>query len=155
MSIQQFSTSERRKRRALAVMAGVLAAETVWLVSELAFGVHPRMPAGNGHALAEIGPVTVAVASAVLSLLGWGVLALLERVTSHARGIWRVMAPLALIASLGMPLSGTGVTAANRVVLVLMHLVVAAIVVPLLYRTSPPAKQQPRQAAGVPLGEAA
>jgi hypothetical protein len=42
-----------------------------------------------------------------------------------------------LLASLGAPLSGTGVTAANRAVLTLLHLTVAAVLIPVFYRTSP------------------
>jgi len=36
-----------------------------------------------------------------------------------------------------MPLSGSGVSEANRIVLMLMHLAVGAIVIAVLYRTSP------------------
>jgi hypothetical protein len=41
---------------------------------------------------------------------------------------------VALILSLSGPLCGTGVTADNRLELVLLHLTVAAVVLPLLYR---------------------
>jgi hypothetical protein len=41
------------------------------------------------------------------------------------------------VLSLGTPLSGTGITAANRAVLVLMHLAVGGVLIPALYRTSP------------------
>jgi hypothetical protein len=44
----------------------------------------------------DIGPLYVAVASAVLSLLGWGFLAGLERFTPRAGVIWLVTALLAL-----------------------------------------------------------
>jgi hypothetical protein len=72
----------------------------------------------------------------VLSLVGWAVLATLERLTPHARRIWLVLALVALAASLAMPLSGTGVGAAHRALLVLMHLAVAAVLIPVLHRTS-------------------
>ena len=64
-------------------------------------------------------------------------LAALERLTPHARRIWLVVALVGLAASLAMPLSGTGVSSENRAVLVLMHVAVAAVLVPVLYRTSP------------------
>lgn len=138
MSVQTFLTGGRRRRRLLAVVGGVLAAEAIWLVAEVGFGVHLQAPAGNGYPQPmDIGPATIAAASATLSLLGWGVMAVLERFTSRARGVWLTVSLLALVASLGMPLSGAGVSAADRAVLVLMHLTVAAIVVPVLARTSP------------------
>ncbi|HVA24711.1 MAG TPA: hypothetical protein VMW62_09975 [Chloroflexota bacterium] len=53
-----------------------------------------------------------------------------------------------------MPLSGSGVTAADRVVLVLMHLTVAAFVLPVLYTTSPRV-ERPAAHDRMALGEAA
>ena len=64
-------------------------------------------------------------------------LAALERLTPHARLIWLVLALVGLAASLSMPLGGTGVSSGNRAVLVLMHVAVAAVLIPVLYRTSP------------------
>ena len=43
--------------------------------------------------------VVVTQVTVVVSLLGWGVLALLERVTPHARTIWTVLAVVVLVAS--------------------------------------------------------
>jgi hypothetical protein len=50
----------------------------------------------------------------VVSLLAWALLAVLERRTSSAQAIWRVVAVLALLLSLSAPLSGTGVTLGDR-----------------------------------------
>jgi hypothetical protein len=41
-----------------------------------------------------------------------------------------------LVASLGGPLSGSGITAANRAVLVLPHLAVGTVLIPALRRTA-------------------
>jgi Family of unknown function (DUF6069) len=64
-------------------------------------------------------------------------------VTSHARIVWLILAPVALLASLLMPLSGTGVSDANRAVLVLMHIGVAATLIPAFYRTLPRRARRP------------
>jgi len=143
--------------RLVAVVGGVAAAEAVWLVAELVFGIHVQAPAGSGYPQpVDIGPGMVALAAAVLALCGWGVLAVLERLTARARGMWLVLALLALVASLGLPLSGSGVPTAGRVVLVLMHLAVAVIVVPALYRTSHARPRRPVQTSAQSLvGEAA
>src|SRR5690348_15507748 len=115
MSVQRFSTGRRQWKRALAVVAGVAAVEAVWLVAELVFGVRLQAAAGNGYPQpVDIGPRTVAIASAVLSLVGWGLLALLERFTKHARRVWLGVALLALVVSFSLPLSGTGVATADR-----------------------------------------
>ena len=156
MSVQRFSSGERQWKRALAVVAGVIAAEALWVVAELVFGVRLQAPAGNGYPRpVDIGPGTVAIASAVLSLVGWGLLALLERFTSWARRIWLGLTAVALVLSFALPLGGTGVMAADRAMLVLMHLAVAAIVMPVLYRTSPQTERAARQPNSVVMREAA
>jgi hypothetical protein len=142
--------SERRRARLLGVAAAVLAAESVWLLAEFAFGINLQAPAGTGYPEpVDVGPLTVALASVVLSLVGWAILAVLERLTSGARRIWLALALVGLAASLGMPLSGIGIGLASRAALVLMHLAVAAVVIPVFYRTSQ------RRAPGVPRSRSA
>lgn len=126
----------RRTVRALAVVAAALAAMVVWALVEVVAGIDvwaPATGAGDAHA---IGPGNVAAAAAVASLAGWGLLALLERLTARAAAVWTACAVLALLASLGAPLTGEGISAANRTVLVLLHLTVGTVIVPVLYRTS-------------------
>lgn len=125
------------RARLLAIAAALLVAELVWVLAGLALGTHLQAPAGTvSPQPVDIGPLEVAIACVVLSLVGWAMLAGLERLTRHARRIWLVVALVALAASLTMPLSGTGVSPVNRIALVLIHVVVAAVLIPLLYRTS-------------------
>jgi hypothetical protein len=120
---------------------GVLAGLAVWGIATLAFGVDVRQPAfGAGSQALDMTAAPIVLAGVVGGLAAWLVLALLERITRHARGVWRVLATLALVASLGGPLSGHGVGVASQLVLVLMHLVVGAVLIVLLPRTSPPVR---------------
>ncbi len=128
---------ELRKARLGAVVAAALAALTIWAIVEGGFGTDLRAPATGNAAPADIGPLTVVTASAVASLAGWALLALLERFTARARRVWAVVALMVLVVSLGGALGGTGITTANRISLALMHIVVAAVLIPLLHRTSP------------------
>ena len=130
--------SSRRKARLAAVASAVLAALAYWLVAELVFGIDLRAPAfdASGTALPISAPNVLIVAT-LLSLAGWGALALLERLTQRARRAWLVVAPLALLLSLATPLSGSGVTSADRIALLGMHLVVGAVLIAALARTSP------------------
>jgi len=143
--------------RSLGVVAAVVAAELLWVVAEAVLGLQLQAPAGTGYPEpVDIGPLNVAVAAGGLALLGWAALAVLERLTPRARQLWLGLALAALAASLAMPLSGTGVSAANRAVLVLMHLIVGTAVITVLYRTSPRRALQPTPfAARVPRGDAA
>ena len=142
--------------RILGIVAGLLAAEAVWLVAEGALAIHLQAPAGTLAAEpVAIGPLSVALAAGLLPLIGWAALVGLERLTPHARTIWLALALVGLDASLGMPMSGSGVSEANRVVLVVMHLLVGAIVIAVLYRTSPRRATRSIAASASAAGEAA
>jgi hypothetical protein len=158
MEFQKLITpAERRRARLLGVVAAVLVAEAVWALAEVLFGIRLQAPAGTASPEpVDIGPLNVALASALLSLVGWAVLAGLERLTLRARRIWLVVALVGLAASLSTPLGGTAVSAANRLGLVLMHLAVGAVVISVLYRTSPGRRAHPSQVpSAVAHGEAA
>jgi hypothetical protein len=145
-SQSKISRSALPRVRALGIAAAVLVAESIWAVARFALGIPLQAPAGAGYPEpVDIGALNVAVATVVLSLVGWGALAVLERLTSHARHIWLLVALVAFGVSLGMPLSGFGISPANRAVLVLMHVAVAAVVIPVLYRTSPGHLSHPSQ----------
>src|SRR6266496_6799805 len=129
----------RRLFRLLAVAGAVMAALGLWAIVELGFGFDVRSPGeafGGASGTSDVGPLQVIIASGIGSLMGWALLALLERLSSRAREVWLGIALLALLASLGAPLSGTGIAAASRAVLVCMHLLVAAIVIPSFYLSS-------------------
>jgi hypothetical protein len=120
---------------------GVLAGLAVWGIATVAFGIDVRQPAfGASSQAPDMTAAPIVLAGVVSGLAAWLVLALLERITRHARGVWRVFATVALVASLGGPLSGQGIGVASQLVLVLMHLLVGAALIVLLPRTSPPVR---------------
>ena len=129
--------SVRQRARLAAVGAAIVAALAAWFVAEVVFGLDLRRPAASVGAQAEdIDAVHVVFAAAVGSLAGWALLAVVERLTARPRRVWTVIAVVALVVSLGGPLSGSGITTSNRLALVLMHVVVAALVIPALARTA-------------------
>jgi hypothetical protein len=91
----------------------------------------------------------VAATSLAAALAGWGLLALLERFTARPRTSWTAIAVLVGLLSLAGPLSTIApTTVANGLSLALMHLAVAAVLIPGLAATAPslarpvPAHQQ-------------
>jgi hypothetical protein len=96
-----------------AVIAAVAVALIVWAVAAVVLGIPLWAPEGFG-ASGDIDALNVAVTSALISLIAWGLLAILERPTARAHLIWAIAAPVLLVATLATPLSGTGVTPANR-----------------------------------------
>ncbi|MFR9779146.1 DUF6069 family protein [Micromonospora sp. MS34] len=123
----------RRRRRSLAVLAATAATLVVWIVAVPLAGVD--LVARTGGAEQTVTPVAVGVATLVVSLAGWGLLALLERFTARARAAWTVVALMVLLVSLLGPLGG-GVGAAATLTLVGMHLAAGAVLIPLLARTA-------------------
>jgi hypothetical protein len=131
------TTGARRVSRLLAVGAAVVAALAVWAVAALALGIDVQEPPRGAGPVRDLAVGNVVLASAVASLAGWALLAVLERVTTRARTIWTSIAVVVAVLSLGGPLTAAAVTTANRAVLAALHVVVAAVLIPLLARTSP------------------
>lgn len=126
-----------RRVRPLAAAGGVLAAAAVWIIEVPLLGVSLSIRFGSGH-LQTIGIGQIIGVSLAASLLGWLLLTVLEKRTAHARAAWTVIAVVALVASLALPLTAATTTAAT-VGLIVMHIAVAAAVIPALASTSRPA----------------
>jgi hypothetical protein len=143
-------TTRPWRARALAVIAAVLAALAVWLVTDPLLGVDLAAPTRPGsQQLLSITPGLVAATSLAAALAGWGLLALLERFTARPRTSWTVIAVGVGLLSLAGPLSTiASTTVANAGSLALMHLAVAAVLIPGLAATAPslarpvPAREQ-------------
>jgi hypothetical protein len=123
----------------MAVIAAAVGAALIWLVAVLAVGVKLQAPIG-GPGSTELGDVllpTVIATALVVSLAGWALLAVLERVLSRGRTVWTVIAAVVLLLSIGAPLGGAGLTTGSRITLLLLHLTVGGVLLTLLPRTSP------------------
>ena len=126
-----------RSQRLLTVAAAVVAAVGGWVLIEGIGGVDLRAPAFDGStASQDVGLGAVVFASLVAGVAAWGLLALLERSIRRPRRTWTVFAVAGLIVSLGGPMSGTGIDPTHRGLLVVLHVIVAAVLIPLLYRTA-------------------
>ncbi|MFD6380698.1 DUF6069 family protein [Streptomyces albidoflavus] len=124
-------TAGTARIRALALVGAVLLAGVIWLLAEGVLGVGLRVPDGPGStSTSELALPTVLVAVAVVSLAGWGLLALLERFTRRARGLWTGVALAVLGLSLVAPLFAEGLAAGGRAALVCLHLAVGAALIP-------------------------
>jgi hypothetical protein len=126
----------RRRIRALAVAGAVLAAVVVWAVGDPLLGNDLVVKQPEQEAI-DLGAGAVVVVTLVSSLLGWALLAALERLTSRAGGIWTVAAVLVLAVSF-VPIIGVEASGGSKAVLVLLHLVVGAVIIPVFARTTTP-----------------
>ena len=122
------------RARALSAVGGALAAALAWVVEVPLLGIHLNVRFGAGHtqtiAIGQVIGVTVAA-----SLLGWLLLALLERRTPRARLLWTTIALATLAASLALPLTAATTTSAVTG-LIVMHVTVGAIVIPAMAHTA-------------------
>jgi hypothetical protein len=126
----------RIRARALAVAGGMAAAAAAWAIEVPLLGVRLSVKFGPMHPQTVVAGQIIG-AALVAGLLGWLLLAVLERATPRARAAWTGAALLVLVLSLGLP-AATATTTAAAVGLVVLHLVVAAAVIPALAATARP-----------------
>ena len=120
----------RRRRRALGIVLAVVVTLAVWLLGHLA-GADYWITDSQGAV--RIDMLVTAQVTVVLGLVGWGVLALLERLSRHGTTLWTVLAVVVVAASM-IPVVLVEATTATRLALVAVHLAVGAVLVPAFVR---------------------
>lgn len=128
-------TGSRRRTRVMAVAGAALAALAVWAIADPVAGVDLTVRQGPDATPQEVGPAAIVLVSVLAGLAAWGLLAVLERLRSGARRTWTVLAVVVLVLSLTGPVTA-GTTTTSKVALAGMHLAVAAVLVPLLARST-------------------
>lgn len=111
--------------RLFVVLGSGLAALGVWAIAHGLLGTD--LAVRTGTAARPVGPVAVVVASLAAGFAGWLLRALLDRV-ARGRLVWTVVATATFVVSLIGPLSG--VDGPSRAWLALLHLTVAAVLIP-------------------------
>jgi uncharacterized protein DUF6069 len=120
----------RRRRRAVGVVATLVVTLAVWLLGRLA-GADYWIT--DSQATVQISALVTTQVTVVVSLFGWGVLALLERLTRHGATAWTVLAAVVVVASM-IPIVLVEATTPTRWALAAVHLAVGAVLVPTLVR---------------------
>ncbi|QDO87659.1 hypothetical protein FNH13_04315 [Ornithinimicrobium ciconiae] len=104
-----------------------MAALLTWLVADPVLGVDLEVlttPGGDATRLVSAGAIVSS--TIIVGLLGWALLAVLQRISGRGTTIWRWTATTVALLSLAGPLTLAQTTAAT-VVLTVLHVVVAAI----------------------------
>lgn len=129
---------KKGRTRALCAAGGALAAALAWTIEVPLLGIHLNFRYGTSHI--EIVAVSQIIgASLAASLLGWLLLAVLDRRTRHARTLWTSLALAGLAASVALPLAAATTSATTTSALVglaAMHLTVGAAVIPAMASTA-------------------
>jgi hypothetical protein len=119
--------------RAMAIVDAVILNVVILLAARVITGDWPVATVGDDEQ--TIGFAPVILVTVLAGLIAWGLLALLERMTSRAATIWTAIAVVVLLLSLFGSI-GSGVGTSSKVVLTLMHLGAAATIVPLMRRSA-------------------
>ena len=119
--------------KAVAVAAAVVAPLAVWTIVGPVLGNDLQVAYGGGTQ--TVGAAGVLMASLIAALAGAGTFSIAERAVRHGRTVWTVVAVAALVLSLGGPFSAQAETG-TKVALALLHVTVAAVLIPLLRRSS-------------------
>jgi Family of unknown function (DUF6069) len=121
-----------RRSRGLAVGATVAVTSAIYVAGRALGADFSLTDPGKTEAHRLILP-EIAVFTLVFALLGWGALALLERHTRRARAIWTALAGAVLALSL-VPIAIEQATGDTKALLVLIHVAVAAVLIPAFRR---------------------
>ncbi|MFC5063083.1 DUF6069 family protein [Actinomycetospora atypica] len=113
-----------RLRRPAGIVATLLVTLAVWAVGHLA-GADYVITDPTGSARIDL--VVTAGFTLVVALVGWVVLALLERLTRRGTAIWTVLAVVVLVASY-VPVFLVEATTGTRIALVAVHTAVGLLV---------------------------
>lgn len=113
------------------VVVAVVAATAIWVVASM---LGADLTVSFGGDPIKVTVVSVVGTALLASLVGWGLLAVLRRVTSKALAIWTGVASVAAVLSLLGPLSADA-TGATKLTLVTMHLAVALVLIGALRRS--------------------
>ena len=128
------SNHHRTRLRMLGVAGAVLAPLALWSIAVPVVGVDLSVRPGGGSTQ-TVGAGAILAVSLLASLLGWALLAVLERRSARARNLWTGVAVAVLLTSLAGPLTGA-TTATSKTVLALMHLSLGAVLIPALRHSS-------------------
>ncbi|GIL26071.1 DUF6069 family protein [Actinocatenispora comari] len=118
------STTRPTRARALTVAAAVATAVLGWALLAPVAGLDLTVTVGTGQQ--RLGVVAVIAATLVTGLVGWGLRALLDRLTGRARTVWTVIATIVLALSLLGPV-GSAVGGGTVAALIGLHLLVGLV----------------------------
>jgi hypothetical protein len=132
LAVQESPTAVKRRRptgrRVATVVAAVVATVIVWTIADPVAGVDLKVKATNGSVTA-VGLGSVIFVTLLAGLVGWGTLALLERLgKATGRRIWTIAAAVILVLSLLLgPTAGIGGGA--KLSLALLHITAGLVII--------------------------
>jgi len=126
-----------RRLRIAGVLAAIALPVLIWVIAVPLLGVDLTVTdeRQDPPKVVEIGLGAIVFISAAATLLGWGLLAVLERFLRRARLVWTVIAVLVLLVTFA-PLTGS-MSGGGRSTLVGLHLAVGVPLIAAFYRSSP------------------
>jgi hypothetical protein len=125
------STTARRLFRAVTVAGAALSSAAVFAVAHAAGTDFTITDPGQGKIPHTFVAPEIAIVTLVIGLAGWAALALLERWTRRPHLIWSVLAASVLVLSY-VPIGIEVATTSTRIMLAVIHTVVAVALLPLL-----------------------
>lgn len=126
--------ARRGRARALCAAGGAAAAAAAWSVEVPLSGVRLVVRFGGAHPQTVVSAQVIGTALAA-GLLGWLLLAQLDRRAARPRATWTGVSLSVLAVSLALPIAAATTTSA-AIGLIVLHLAVGAVVIPGMARTA-------------------
>jgi Family of unknown function (DUF6069) len=143
LSASHPSAAHARRHRTAALMAvsAVVTNSLIYLAAH-ALGVTFTLTDPAKTQQHTLVPPEIIMFTALFFLLGWGTLAVLERFTRRPVMTWTALATGVLLLSF-VPVAAVQATTGTKLTLSLIHLCVAAALLPVLLRANPPRRPTP------------
>lgn len=129
-SIQQLPV---RQQRSMAIAVAIIVNFVILMIARVVNGGYPVATVSGDDQ--TIGIVSTIVVTAIVGLLAWGLLELLERRSGRAAATWPVIAVIVFLVSLLGPIS-SAVDTSSKLALIYLHIGAAATIIPLMGRTA-------------------
>lgn len=132
--LRELTGGSARLTRLAAVVIAFFANAIVWLIADPIGGANLRATAAGFDDPQSVNLLSILFSMITYGIIAWIVLMLIERFSSRAKSVWLIVSLVALALTM-FPIFGGSDNSATTITLIIMHLVAAAVIIPIFAST--------------------